>query len=196
MLAGHESTRGEFAITTVLRRRPHSPFCSPASMSASRSPAPFKQVLGYMVSAYFQGTTSVRDGLQLRAEQTCRYCALIAPLPVTLVSSQWIGRETHPKEFPENLASTACILAKIQVIATGTITAPHNYNGQSRERGPMSFFDRVLLPPGRRSAVPLRRPRSPRPARGLLDRCGACDLRTLPQYRELFDSWRSNARKK
>src|SRR5437763_16330443 len=81
--------------------------------------------------------------------------ALMAPRPLLLVSAtrDWT-RNTRQEEFPEILAIYRLYHRADQAI-NRHINAPHNYNGHSRE-AVSEFFDRVLLPGGRRSAAPLR----------------------------------------
>jgi len=149
-----------------------------------------------MVSAYFQGDDVCEMAPGLRAgTNNVEIAALMAPRPLLLVSStrDWT-RNTPQEEFPEILAIYRLYHREDQVI-NRHINAPHNYNGQSRE-AVYEFFDRVLLPQGLRSAVPLRETEifHGKPEELLI----GDELRlgeNLPQYRELFDSWRANARK-
>ena len=109
-----------------------------------------------MVSAYFQGddVCEMASGLRVGTNNV-EIAALMAPRPLLLVSStrDWT-RNTPQEEFPEILAIYRLYHREDQV-TNRHINAPHNYNGQSRE-AVYAFFDRVLLPHGRRSAVPLR----------------------------------------
>jgi dienelactone hydrolase len=117
-----------------------------------------------MVSAYFQGDDVCEMAPGLRAgTNNVEIAALMAPRPLLLVSStrDWT-RNTPQEEFPEILAIYYLYHRGDQVI-NRHINAPHNYNGQSRE-AVYEFFDRVLLPPGRRSAGPNGRPRSSTPS--------------------------------
>jgi dienelactone hydrolase len=149
-----------------------------------------------MVSGYFQGddVCEMAPGLRVGTNNV-EIAALMAPRPLLLVSAtrDWT-RNTPQEEFPEILAIYRLYHREDQVI-NRHINAPHNYNGQSRE-AVYEFFDRVLLPQGQRSDVPLRETEifHGNPEELLI----GDELRLgehLPQYRELFDSWRANARK-
>jgi hypothetical protein len=149
-----------------------------------------------MVSAYFQGDDVCEMAPGLRAgTNNVEIAALMAPRPLLLVSStrDWT-RNTPKEEFPEILAIYRLYHREDQVM-NRHINAPHNYNGQSRE-AVYDFFDRTLLPLGRRSTVPLKETEifHGKPEELLI----GDELRFgehVPQYRELFDSWRASARK-
>jgi dienelactone hydrolase len=149
-----------------------------------------------MVSAYFQGddVCEMASGLRVGTNNV-EIAALMAPRPLLLVSStrDWT-RNTPQEEFPEILAIYRLYQREDQV-ANRHINAPHNYNGQSRE-AVYAFFDRALLPHGRRSALPVRETEifHGKPEDLLI----GDELRPgerLPQHKELFDSWRASARK-
>jgi hypothetical protein len=149
-----------------------------------------------MVSAHFQGDDAceIASGLRVGTNNV-EIAALMAPRPLLLVSStkDWT-RNTPQEEFPEILAIYRLYHHEDQVI-NRHINAPHNYNAESRE-AVYAFFDRVLLPLGRRSPVPLRETETfhGKPEELLI----GDELRPdehLLHYKELFDSWRASARK-
>ena len=149
-----------------------------------------------MVSSHFQGDDGCEMASGLRVgTNNVEIAALMAPRPLLLVSStrDWT-RNTPQEEFPEILAVYRLYHREDQV-TNRHINAPHNYNGQSRE-AVYAFFDHVLLPLGRRSAVPLRETEifHGKPEELLI----GDELRPgehLLHYKELFDSWCANARK-
>jgi hypothetical protein len=149
-----------------------------------------------MVSSHFQGDDACEMASGLRiGTNNVEIAALMAPRPLLLVSStrDWT-RNTPQEEFPEILAIYRLYHREDQV-NNRHINAPHNYNGKSRE-AVYAFFDHVLFPLGRRSAVPLRETEifHGKPEELLI----GDELRLdehLPHFKELFVSWRANAQK-
>ncbi len=145
-----------------------------------------------MVSANFQGDDACEMAPGLRiGTNNVEIAALMAPRPLLLVSStqDWT-RNTPLEEFPEIL-KIYNLYHRDENIANRHVDAPHNYNSASRS-AVYEFFNRVLMPSGRRFATaPVETEDfTGDPGQFLLGDTGS----RLPQYRDLFASWKTMTR--